>query len=184
MPDAPAYNPEPAHLPHPPDYAPTLASQYSQPVITRRDHVRVASAGSSIDSAASPVEDLPPTDGHVSSYPLPREDDPDNNMPDAPTDEAFVEDEGSLESPANSQAAAQPPLPPADAHSQHSVPPAEFEPPWAPIHEDTSYAEEDELKRLDTAGEISALDHGYWAKKAFKDLDDPGTLAGDSLRKR
>lgn len=57
-----------------------------------------------------------------------------------------------------------------DAHSQTSV----DRHPWIPIYEDNSQPGEDELKRLETAGEVSAFDHEHWQKKAFKDVHDPG----------
>ena len=44
---------------------------------------------------------------------------------------------------------------------------------WVPIFEDSTPPGVDELKRLESAGEINALDYKYWEKKAFKDLEDP-----------
>lgn len=44
---------------------------------------------------------------------------------------------------------------------------------WQPIEEDKSVPHEDELTYIARKGEHSALDHEYWEKKIFFDLDDP-----------
>lgn len=46
--------------------------------------------------------------------------------------------------------------------------------PWISIHEDLSSAGQDELARIRSKGEVSALDHSHWQAKTFRDLNDPG----------
>ena len=75
-----------------------------------------------------------------------------------------------------------PPPPPPPAEAQESIPqpssppsdPDDGRPPWFPIPEDDSEPGEDEVARLQSAGEHNALDHTYWENKTFKDLNDPG----------
>ncbi|KAF2423319.1 hypothetical protein EJ08DRAFT_640301 [Tothia fuscella] len=44
---------------------------------------------------------------------------------------------------------------------------------WQEIQEDTSVPDEQEMKEIEATNEHSALDHEYWEKKAFTDLQDP-----------
>ena len=53
---------------------------------------------------------------------------------------------------------------------------------WIPIEEDKSVPCEDELTYISSKEEHSALDHTYWEKKAFFDLEDPEIMPGESGR--
>lgn len=53
---------------------------------------------------------------------------------------------------------------------------------WHPIEEDKSLPCDDELKYIESKEEHSALDHSYWEKETFFDLDDPSLIPGQSGR--
>ncbi|KAF2755881.1 hypothetical protein EJ05DRAFT_81011 [Pseudovirgaria hyperparasitica] len=53
---------------------------------------------------------------------------------------------------------------------------------WHPIHEDTSAPDERELRDIEAHPEHSALEHEYWEKKTFTDLDDPEYIPGPTGR--
>lgn len=53
---------------------------------------------------------------------------------------------------------------------------------WEPITEDVTVPCSDELEFLVSKGEHSALDHEYWEKEAFFDVDDPELVPGESGR--
>ncbi|KAI9652408.1 MAG: hypothetical protein M1831_006817 [Alyxoria varia] len=164
--------------------------------------VHIHSARSSISSHSSNSEhsdDTPSMEG-------------DENMPDAPVEDEQVEDEfrfdpgpdgdeipqgqptgsgnagGTHQESATQHAPPPPPPPPAEALEsipQPSSPPSDPDdgrPPWFPIPEDDSEPGEDEIARLQSAGEHSALDHTYWENKTFRDLNDPEYVPRESGR--
>lgn len=140
---------------------PSLDEEPPPPAPPARNIVRVTSNGTSIDSADPPdLRNDPPAEPTD-------EDMTDNQMPDAPTDEQLLNETG------GDPNTHRPPEPPDPELTQHP-PVSNYETPWYQIPEDRSYAEEDELKRLESAGEVSALDHEHWMQKTFKDLQDPG----------
>ncbi|KAL1590553.1 hypothetical protein WHR41_00603 [Cladosporium halotolerans] len=53
---------------------------------------------------------------------------------------------------------------------------------WQPINEDQTLPCEDELKYIESKEEHSALDHAYWEKETFFDLNDPELVPGESGR--
>ena len=73
-----------------------------------------------------------------------------------------------------------------DSHSGESDDDDESEdspqPRWHHIEEDKSSPCEDELKYIRSRKEHSALDHAYWQKRTFFDLNDPELLPTDSGR--
>ena len=134
--------------------------------------VRISSNGSSIISGGSD----PDIEEHSNTNPRnrlpPPEDVADELMSDAPPP------------PNNNSSIDEPPPPPPPPEPMPTEPATNNETsrsrdddndhmPWSPIFEDNTEPGIDELKRLETAGESSALDHRHWEKKAFKDLDDP-----------
>jgi len=58
------------------------------------------------------------------------------------------------------------------------------EPPfrWHQINEDHSVPCDDELKYIESKEEHSALDHKYWEKETFFELDDPELVPGETGR--
>ncbi|KAL9059244.1 MAG: hypothetical protein Q9162_001281 [Coniocarpon cinnabarinum] len=101
----------------------------------------------------------------------------DESMPDAPvlpdppptqpSDPEAAPQQPSGDSPDNA-----PPAPQAaDGAEQKKEPDDDFH--WVQIFEDTSSPGIDELKRLESAGELSALDSKHWEGRVYKDLDDP-----------
>ncbi|KAF2142737.1 uncharacterized protein K452DRAFT_307666 [Aplosporella prunicola CBS 121167] len=86
-----------------------------------------------------------------------------------------------------------PPPPPAPiAHLDPPSPRGEHEdssdddeddmPRWREIREDTSVPSEDELREIEAAGEVSALDHEHWESRTFTALNEPEYTAGPSGR--
>ena len=55
-------------------------------------------------------------------------------------------------------------------------------PPWHPLPEDLSSPDEEEVKEIEERGEHSALDHEYWEGEAFKSLEHPEYIAGETGR--
>lgn len=53
---------------------------------------------------------------------------------------------------------------------------------WHQINEDCSLPCDDELKYIESKEEHSALDHQYWEKETFFELDDPELVPGESGR--
>lgn len=53
---------------------------------------------------------------------------------------------------------------------------------WYPIAEDKSVPCDDEMAYIVRRGEQSALDHAYWEKKTFFDVDDPEIIPGERGR--
>jgi hypothetical protein len=53
---------------------------------------------------------------------------------------------------------------------------------WHQINEDRSLPCDDELKYIESKEEHSALDHEYWEKETFFELDDPELVPGESGR--
>ncbi|KAF2181732.1 hypothetical protein K469DRAFT_670879 [Zopfia rhizophila CBS 207.26] len=115
------------------------------------------------------------------------------------------EEPGSNEQPPAAPIAENPPqtenVPPIEPHpsldASSQPPPPPIEPirsdpdssddddggqPWHPIQEDTSSPDETELKEIEEAGEVSALDHDHWEQKAFQPLDEPEYTPGASGR--
>lgn len=66
-----------------------------------------------------------------------------------------------------------------ESEEEDEQPPADQ---WQPIEEDKSVPCEDELVYIQQRGEHSALDHAYWQKKIFFQLDDPELYPLDSGR--
>lgn len=76
-----------------------------------------------------------------------------------------------------------PPPPPPQDNTGRPQPPANVEDAeqkkasneddfhFVPIFEDTSPPGVDEVKRMESAGETSALDHKHWESRVFKDLE-------------
>lgn len=162
-----------------PDAHPIPDTPTIEAVITSTQHVtRPASSESSFNSADSALDD---------------EEDDEEEQAENTTHPTAQEDHDMTDAPP-------PPPPPPETHPSESLPPpprsdgwgtressdrdgswgaaaaavAVDKHPWVPIYEDNSPPGEDELKRLETAGEVSAFDHEHWQKKAFKDLGDPG----------
>ena len=147
-----------------PDAHPDAATPDAEEVPPPRNLVRVTSTGTSIDSADPPDLHDPPVEP-----PSPTDDDMDNQMPDAPTEEQLLDETGG-----DPRLHAPPPHQPDGQSPQQQAAASNWDTPWYSIPEDHSLAEEDEVKRLESAGEMSALNHEYWQQKTFKDLQDPG----------
>lgn len=116
---------------------------------------------------------LPPaSSSHASNVPAgdashdPPDGYPDTDMEDMPpSDISDSSSDTAHHPPANTSAAALPP-----PHPSTSAP--QMKEPWVSIVEDDSTAAEDELARIVSAGEHSALDEAYWRSKHLKDLND------------
>lgn len=58
----------------------------------------------------------------------------------------------------------------------------EEHPYWANLREDESSPDEQELKEIEKAVELSALDHDHWEEAAYQPLDDPEYVPAESGR--
>lgn len=140
--------------------------------------VRVTSNGSSIISGGSDLDVEIHGQSNRSNHH--RDDAADEIMTDAAVAAAVpnTSNDSSMEEPPPPPPPPEPPQSdaPANANTNENSPPKQDDTdhiPWSPIFEDTSPPGMDELKRLESSGETSALDHKYWEKKIFKDLEDP-----------
>ncbi|OCL08351.1 hypothetical protein AOQ84DRAFT_42426, partial [Glonium stellatum] len=135
---------------------PATQNRESSPPAANENLVRLDSNGSPVNSVSDPPP--PPPAGEIPVEPpaplAPAS--PAAEQPPAPADPTRSDSDSSD-----------------DDDSGHS---------WNPIQEDTSVPDERELKEIEEAGEISALDHEHWEQKTFLPLDDTEYVAGASGR--
>ncbi|KAF2203707.1 DS-domain-containing protein [Delitschia confertaspora ATCC 74209] len=113
----------------------------------------------------------------VEPAPGPTENPPQPNIP--PTHNTLPPPEPSPQPPA---ALGEPPLPPIDPAGSDSSDDEDDNQRWHPLPEDTTSPDEEELKEIEEAGEVSALNHTHWEEKAFPPLEEPEYSAGPSGR--
>ena len=131
---------------------------------------RITSTGTSIISGGSdPDIELHRVHAQTSG---PTDDPADEPMTDAPMPpvppDQITDNEFPNPPPAQTDA---PPAQNADPTEQKKDTEDDFH--WVAIFEDTTPPGIDELKRLESAGETSALDFKHWEGRVFKDLEDP-----------
>ncbi|OCK80825.1 hypothetical protein K432DRAFT_404386 [Lepidopterella palustris CBS 459.81] len=138
--------------------APAPTDPQSPVPVSNENLVQLTSNG----TPADPTNEPPPPPASITPV--------DPTAPPAPT------------SPATEQPP--PPPPPAEATRSDSDSSDEEEAgqSWHPIQEDTSIPDERELKEIEEAGEVSALDHEHWEQKTFLPLEEPEYVAGPSGR--
>ncbi|KAE8842288.1 hypothetical protein PTNB85_01055 [Pyrenophora teres f. teres] len=110
----------------------------------------------------------------------------DTTTPASPTPDGTAGTIPPVDPPPPTDLIVQPPPPPPPAEPIRSESDSSDDddglPPWHPLQEDNSSPDEDELKEIEDRGEVSALDHEYWEKEAFRPLEDPEYTAGETGR--